>query len=320
MPNGTTLIGERAQDRERVVTTDANGGTEIRYRRVYIVETDEPRSGALRVALTDGIPLLNHIYEVRDSQNKVIEYDPLVRVVERRAQQIPGSHTAWAVEIVYSNKHADPARNQGDAPDAEGDEDIEDESPAVHFGFETKVVPVESTRNPISQNPLKGWVGAGAVNSAGEKFDPPPEYETSRPILTITINQIALDFATVRAYQDATNSDNFLGAPPNTVRCRIEADRVYRNGFKSWRVTYNFVFEKEDWNLKVLDIGTYYIDASDENKIKAFVTEDDPPQPRIGLLDADGDELHPADLPHFVILQVYDQLPFALLNLPIGNL
>lgn len=300
----TTLIGERPQDRERVASAD-----EVTYRRVFLVETDDNADGPLQVAFTPGIPLMNATYKVTRSNGQVAEQDATVRVVNRRCQQVTGNSRLWAVEVQYSSQHGDPQQNETD------NEQLEFEPPAMHFGFETKIVPVASLAEPISMDPNKGNNATGAVTSAGEPFDPPPEYETSRPVLTITQNELVIDPAFIREYQDAINSDVFLGGPPLTVRCRIESDRQYKKGFRYWRTTYNFVFEQDNWDLKVLNRGTYYQDKADNSKVKHFVTEDDPPQPIFGLLAADGDKLHKADKPTFVILPVYKRKAFARLPL-----
>lgn len=305
----TTLIGERHQDRERVAAED-----EVTYRRIFLVSTSDAGDGPLQVAFTTGIPLMNSIYRVVRANGQVAEEDATVRVVSRKCQPVAGSHTLWAVEIQYSSSHGDPNQNQTD------NEDIEAEPPALHFGFETKLVPIDVLAEPISMDPNKGNNAIGPVTSAGEPFDPPPEYETSRPVLTITQNYFVIDPAFIREYQDSINNDNFLGAPPLTVRVRIEADRVFRKGFRYWRVTTNFVFEKDDWDIKILDRGTYYIDRADNNKIKHFVTDDDPPQPRFGLLAANGDKLNEADKPHFVFCPVYARKPFNAIPLRLNEI
>jgi hypothetical protein len=299
-----TLLGERAQDRERVATPE-----EVTYRRIYIVQTTLDTDGPLQVAFATGIPLINQTYRVLRSGGSLSEEDATVRVVSRKCQPITGSHRLWAVEVMYSSKHGDPEQDETDT------EDLETEPPAMHFGFETKVVPVEALAEPISMDPLKGANAIGATTSAGEPFDPPPEYETSRPVLTITQNELVINPAFIREYQDAINSDNFLDGPPLTVRCRIEADRQYRKGFRYWRVTYNFVFEEKNWDLKVLNRGTYYLDRANGNNRKHFVTDDDPPQPRFGLLADNGDALNEADPPTFIVLPVYKRKPFAALPL-----
>jgi hypothetical protein len=98
--------------------------------------------------------------------------------------------------------------------------------------------------------------GKAIQNSAGEWFDPPPEIDDSRPILTIQRNQALWSPALAIQYQDAINSEPFLGFAKGVVKVAgISATNQIENGQAFWSVTYEFHFRRDGWELKVQDRG-----------------------------------------------------------------
>jgi hypothetical protein len=70
--------------------------------------------------------------------------------------------------------------------------------------------------------------------------------------------------------------------------------------------------------LQVLDIGSYYtvINPDGPNFKNYFFTDDEPPQPRLGLLNGKGGYLEDGDEPFFQRYpDVHPALPFAALQL-----
>src|SRR5262249_46326548 len=73
----------------------------------------------------------------------------------------------------------------------------------------------------FTQNSRAVWKdvnGTPIQNSAGDAFDPPPEIDDSRPVLTVTRNEAGFNPAIAIQYQDAVNSDQFLGFNAGVVK------------------------------------------------------------------------------------------------------
>lgn len=84
--------------------------------------------------------------------------------------------------------------------------------------------------------------GNPIVNTVGDPFDPPVKRDDSRPILTVTQNQMTFDIGQAQSFKDTVNADTFCGFPPNSVKCAdITADRQYSSDWGYyWQVTYEF--------------------------------------------------------------------------------
>ncbi len=163
-------------------------------------------------------------------------------------------------------------------------------------------------------------------NSAGDIFDPPPMYDKADPVLCIEIITSVFDSQTAMLFNNAVNSDVFLGADPNQVRCKILAKRFqWRDQFR-WRLTYRFAYRAEGWQPQILDCG-YHYRAADGADPTAF--HDDEGNPKIGLLDGHGkplvwltetnDDNHanhePSSTPVWLQFTAYSSIPFAPLNI-----
>lgn len=301
-----TLRGEVAAARERTSTSD-----EITYRRVFVVETTDKRIGPQAVAFCPGIPLMNYPY-VTDS-----EIDLLARVVERTARPVDRSRTVWEVEVRYSSKHEDPEQQDQEQ------QDIESEPPEVTYDFAVRQIAVYGKVDlvdPYTGEPKEVNQFGGLTNSAGEPYNPQPEREKHYPVLTVTRNEINFNAPQAREYIDAVNQDTFLGGPPRTVKCAgISARKQYKKNVRYWRVTYTLEFDPDTWDLQLLDIGSYYVtvggNEDGSNKRTYFKTNDQPPQPYLGLLDGEGFKLEEGQEPKFRRFRLRKEKPFAALNL-----
>lgn len=192
------------------------------------------------------------------------------------------------------------------------------ERPEIEFGFESKQKALYGYPDPQQayQGGGKPTTSSGITNSAGEPFDPPVEIEVSYPVLTITRNEPTFFPNLAVQFQDAVNSDNFWGVNPHCARVKaIRGTKQYGKGQNYWKVTYTIAFNRETWDLQILDIGTYYIDASDGNLKKKFYTDVPDKQPKVGNLTAVGDD-GGATIHFKTFSKIYREEVFALLNLP----
>jgi hypothetical protein len=306
-----TLRGERAEGRQRVATKD-----EITYQRIFVVETDSDHTGAREVSFCPGLPFLGYQYQTST------EYDPLARCISRNAAPVGNSRRLWEVTVNYSSKHDDPEEENNE------EESLELEPPEVSFDFATRMRVVQQASQILSSTDegvvLDNEYGA-PTTSAGEPFDPPPEIEEHFPVLTITRNELFLNVNQIRDYVNCVNSDNFQGGGPRTVKLNgISTRKQYKKNLRYWRTTYTLEFRPDTWDLQLLDIGSYslrfVVDPEDITNVTTervyFLTDDDPPQPRLGLLDGAGNPLSDGGTPVFRRFpNVYTSRPFNVLQL-----
>lgn len=169
--------------------------------------------------------------------------------------------------------------------------------------------------------------GTGAMNSAGQYFDPPLQVDNTRGVLTITRNEPFFDGDLVRTYQESINSDTFLGGPPYTVKCkRIKAKRVFENFQISegveplvveyWPTTYEFHYWYKTWWLFPLDQGRYELDSGGTSLVSIKDSDDTAVVDPVPL-DGAGHQVPPASLPGgavFMTYRYYRELPFGPLG------
>lgn len=121
--------------------------------------------------------------------------------------------------------------------------------------------------NPLNQPPEVSWSFAGhtrpmvrdirgvpVLSSAGNAFDPPYEYEDSRPVVSIVRNEAYFNSALAIAYQDACNADVF--GPAGIYQARmvsISGQRQADVGISYYRVTYEIQFRRESFAVPILD-------------------------------------------------------------------
>lgn len=275
------------------------------YRLMYKVLTDNPHDDANVVMTAPDLPLMYAPYITETSEDAealVVDVDP------RQHEKL---RTFWIVVLQYST-------DWGEQSDASGQTDTPfGEPPTIRFGSEIYQEPLPGQANnstgslgsdpssdltdskPRNDQQLTSWsAGRGIVNSAGEPYNPPPERQASRPIVTISRNEPSFSVAYKVQYENTVNSALWCGLQPRQAWLRsIEADsNIWRSSLFSnvailyWRVTYTFALRAETWDLQLLDFGPYYltwnaggIDGDEIPTISDFKTADG--TPKFGLLD-----------------------------------
>jgi hypothetical protein len=162
------------------------------------------------------------------------------------------------------------------------------------------------------------------TNTVGQQFDPPVEKDDSRKVLTITKNYATHSGALGLAYQNAINSDTFLGAAPKTLRLRNisehnEFEEYEVNGtpieVEFWRRTYEFEYKADEWTAKPLNQGRYQLESGELAVIED--ADGNPVQDPVPLTTA-GVAIAKASLPGaavFLDFDVYNELPFSALGI-----
>lgn len=170
------------------------------------------------------------------------------------------------------------------------------------------------------ENEETGEPGAPYVNTVGDPLLDPPPTEETRPVLFLVRNESTYNDAYASQYKDAVNSDEFLGFPPNTVKCRdIKGERFWDPDWGWWfKVTYQFEFDYDDdgEGFTYLALNAGY---------RQLVNGTGSP---VNVVDANGNTVtdavplkqngayEPGAEPYFIPFQEFPSVPFENLNIP----
>jgi len=236
--------------------------------------------------------------------------NPFLRALTVSAEQDPTAWWLWIVTWEYG------------VPD-----ENEEDNPINRPARITLATEEFSTAAVAEVDPETGTPIAALVNSAGEKFDPPPEEEAEILVISIQRYELAnVSVALFYGYNGATNSDEFvfgdLTIPPDfaKLRARIGDTEEYVSpvtGISTFyrSVDYAIRLHPFGWKISALDIGTFYFE---NGKKKSFVTDDNLREPLLGLLDGQGGKLEDDADPVFLKFGNKKRRPFSGLALPQG--
>jgi len=277
--------GERKGRRS---TTESDDGTQSHV-RVFYIETDDTADHGDRVVASPIIP----------SKGEAHPTDRNALVETRNPREIGPGH--WEVDVTYN------PRDPQDPDPTESNPTRKD--PQIRISFQSRLVPLLAEVNgSISFEYLLGGGEFGVlrpasekpiVNAAGEPFDPPVMRVQSFPIIEITRNETSFNSTQAQKFIDSVNQQHMniagFNLPPRCAMMKgISTPGIVwettETGlqFFYFPVTYTIHVNMETFDIVLLEHGTYYVDASDGDKVKAFLTDEG--QPRLGLLKADGDD------------------------------
>jgi hypothetical protein len=161
----------------------------------------------------------------------------------------------------------------------------------------------------------KDETGAAVVNSASDPFDPPIEKDGTILVVTIERNEATFDPSLPVTYQDATNSDIWLGYAVGN--CKVEsigADEHWEDNTHYYAVRYVIHVRGDGWLESVLDAG---YSAYTTVGVKAPITDlAGRPYSSPQLLDGTGHVLPVNGNPVYINFAKYPSLPYANLNIP----
>lgn len=209
-------------------------GTGGSFTRTFLVTTDDPEvDGPYEACFCAGLPRLGDPFPS----------DPLYTCKTITPEPVANPAKSWFVTCEYSRRSNDP----DDEPDNPLNEPVQSTFSSV------------KVRKPVTVDQS----GAAIVNAADCAFDPPPEIERTHPTITFVRNEPFYSFAThSEPYVDHVNSATFSGADPGTVKCAdITATQERENGQDYYKVTYQFEYNPDGWQLSLLNVG--YMEKAD---------------------------------------------------------
>lgn len=286
------------------------------YTRVFEVWTDDPNDDVTVVGNATGIPLLGDSHPNDDAA-------VVVSVSPSQSEETP---LRWTVAIEYDTQ---PPVRDALQPSATSP------PPPPPPGAPGPQSPADRAENPLDRAPI--WKvsfqqteqvvtrtfanGEDIVNSAGLPFDPPLTIEVSRPLISCTWNVATLNLDKLELLQDAVNAEPYFGRPARTLRCvGIEAGSGFENGVGFWTVTVTLAYNRDTWDVRVLDAG-YAVKRTEDwegtgtptvrwVKIKdPYGNEATEPVP----LDGAGQALAPDENPVYLTFAIYPERDFPAL-------
>jgi hypothetical protein len=165
-----------------------------------------------------------------------------------------GQPTTWDVVVTYSS---DLPSQDPNNPNGKPGKNPKDRPPKYSLGYTTlsKVLEYDFRSEDPDGNPT----GYPPINSAGERFDPPLEFDQYLPVIGV---EIATDFFAISLadWCGAINGNPFKinghSYKPFTVLAKIRQSPFFENGLSYWTTNYEFTVNKGTWLYRPLDQGT----------------------------------------------------------------
>lgn len=316
------------------------------YEVVYQVITNNIADGAGIVMRAPGLPAVYSIYNADheyDTGSTLKNYSTS-RTSDPCIWEVTCHYESWA-QVIRDLRGANP-----DMQAALADPNATSSSQSQPGGFDaqdptSRPPRVSGGNRHYTRSVAKDNVGNATVTSSGERFDPPIEKDDKRPYLTITRNeavspnQLATFLGRINQYQDAVNSDVFLGQPIASAKMAISYSRQFENRVLFWEVTYDIEFRKDLWiPFKVLDAGYHTLKVGntapgarilDSNgnpcaspvPLYTVVNAETPGVPSgsaVGdVIQLPGSGFDPRFPPQYKSFTIYDSLPFSVFNLSV---
>lgn len=178
--------------------------------------------------------------------------------------------------------------------------------------------PQRSWRNAKTNEPIdRDQAGDAILNPVGEPYVGVRRDFTDL-VLVFTRNEATFPIATALAYQDAVNSDNFLGAAAGYAKMLNIIGPEVIDGGSYYRVTYEIQFRADSWEHRELCRGKRYWDgtmkAGKKRTINVIDDNGDPVSEPVRLT-ATGALLPPGDPDVWEQFDKYPLLAFAPLGI-----
>lgn len=298
------------------------GVDEVRCNRAYTnrlkVETTSKYTGPLQIMASIGAHI-GDTYRFPYSASTPTETDTGSFLQKIRADLASEDGLQWSVTLEYAP--FDVVHQLGVTDISQGIVNPTDRNPEVWWDYakyERFKVEDETpdTADPPGPLPYRNTVGDPLL-------DPPPTEET-RPVLFIARNEPVFNDAYAAQFKDTVNSGEFLGYPPNTVKCRnIKSERFYDPDWGYFfKVTYEFeIRDDDDGNgYTHLSLNAGYRQKVNGTGNPVNVTDANGQQVTDAVpLQKDGSYQPTAD-PYYLEFQQFPQIDFSQLNIPDGIL
>ncbi len=287
------------------IQADADARNYRKYVRKFLVEVDDKADtpySARTADLTGGGGLkIPDFYEAyaQDAASIVVGISADRRDAFHYTVTVSYSTSTFGVDATSPTAWTDDPISQPDQWDWASEQTGEPAIEIFNKGGYTSITP-------------PGWFakwGYGIVNSSGEPFDPPAEYEVARPTLAITTNKLASTYEPFEYINDYVNTVNsseigYTGSELQWRLVEVRAQPMYTHGIDYWRVTYAFRYRRDGWRLHLRDEGYYTYAAGVRTQIK---DSENNPIHEPALLDGSGGLLAAGAPAHYLTFGNYEE-------------
>lgn len=282
------------------------------HTRVFEVRTDDPNDDEMTAGAAAGLPRNGDPHP----------YNPAATMRAISCFNLPDDPTIWIVTCEYNTDLAVDHAREIAGPAEDGTSTLNDgiagdrpenplDRPAVYR------VESEQTTEIVSED----WNLNPILNSAGDPYDPPPQIETSYPVIHVEKNfpvgAPILDLGVQAIYYDCVNTNRWHGIAAGQLRIvKIGCSYNFENGVAYGRVTFQMKLRWKGWKLRLADIGFNYLTEGGTKKRRIDVelgsgVYPDTPQP----LNGGGQPLATGDPLLFNEYQVYRELDYGILGI-----
>lgn len=296
---------EKALSREKRITKQEHW-----YKRTWIVESNRIDEDPNYIEGAFGLPKYGYHY-VTDTV-----FDLSAFAYSFNCKQI--APFFWEVDVEYSN---DESKTGGGG---RGAKNPLREPPSWSWGGYSvkRVVTGQSVWGEISNNQDPSTQilldSTGILNSAKEPYVPPAEIDWFIPTLTFKRNEPTFNHRYMLYYVNGVNKTKWQGWWKRTVKVANVSGvnkivTLDKKKFSYWEVTYTLHFNKETWDIFLLDQGSYYFEGG-------FSTGTKKPHmvkgtPQLTLLTSNGDRS--TSIARYNRYRVLTEVEFNKLMIPI---
>ena len=281
------LIGEK---REGTASVKKSGANKLSYVSTwhFLVGTDSSSVQREEVLFnTPGLPVVGLIYGA-------IGAVCISKNATRRKDQV----LYWDVVCEFDTAQEDQKQDTANPSD-----DPTTWIPIfIIDGFETKqkILTVDKSTPPKT-----------CLNSANQQFSEPITESVSLCSFSFTqFEDPSQDIDVFLDRNECVNSTAFANRDARTLKLNVTSAELGSFGnTAAWRVTYRCTYDRDTWDLEMLDVGPCYLDGGSPQKLVAF--KDSTNSFRVvGNLDGNGGQQDQADDPYVINFRTRNEIDF----------
>lgn len=276
-------------------STSIDRSYQRKYAQDYIVETDDPLTGAIAVRAAAGVPQLGDYFVDSDG---AYDHGAYVEAIEATEESTENGGYQWLVRVTFGPYDTST------------------------FGSDPMLWPLRVSfgGEPVDKVIWFDKTGAPIRNSATDPFGEPIVIDDSRSTFVATRNELvsAFDMTLANEMSDVINDAAWNGFAAGTVKCGIitTSDEQYdpTNNVYYYTVKYPFSVKRDGWVKDVLDAGFAELDGGSPPKPKPILNNGQPLSEPVPL-DGSGHRLATTGTPVTLSFDVYDEADYAIFNM-----
>jgi len=280
--------------REGSASIKKGSGTQLTFTSQwhFLVITDDPNTSREEVLLgTPGLPIVGVIYGLIQATCTGI-------TAKRNTKNV----LYWDVVAEFDTGREDQKQNPSDPTNPDPTTWI---PVFVIDSFETKQRILTVDKTPASASPPGPKT---CTNSANQPFSEPLTETVTLCSYTFTqFEDPSQDINTIMDRNDTVNETSFAGRDARTLKLNVtSAELGFYVGVPAWRVGYRVTYDRDKWDVKMLDVGPNQLDGT---KLKPCMDKENSFRV-IGNLNGSGVQQDQDDDPYVITFRTYTEIDF----------